>query len=40
MGLPAFAENITTGGIVPENLTDLIAELALANRVQIGRAHV
>src|SRR5580658_6953797 len=26
-------KNATTGGIVPENLTDLIAELALANRI-------
>jgi HCOMODA/2-hydroxy-3-carboxy-muconic semialdehyde decarboxylase len=33
MDLPAFAGNATTGGIVPENLTDLIAELALANRI-------
>src|SRR6202451_1108302 len=33
MDLPAFAENAIPGGIVPENLTDLIAELALANRI-------
>src|SRR6202795_1113109 len=34
MDAPAFAEKRhTEGGIVPENLTDLIEELALANRI-------
>ena len=34
MDLPASAEKRRNeGGIVPENLTDLIAELALANRI-------
>src|ERR1700688_2057118 len=34
MDLPVSAEKRRTeGGIVPENLTDLIAELALANRI-------
>src|ERR1700744_4108487 len=33
MDVPARAGNAMTGGNVPENLTDLIAELALANRI-------
>src|ERR1700720_4096840 len=33
MDAPHSPKNATTGGILPENLTDLIAELALANRI-------